>query len=280
MSKPTITSEQNQQIRDALRLRDRRRRAERQAFLIDGLREISCASDCGLVIVTAFVNEVHRQKPAVDELAARLTTAGTVVHEVAAKAFQRLAYGDRDDGMVAVAEMPSSSLATLALPPSPLVVVVEGLEKPGNLGAVLRCADGAGADVVLVAEGITDLYNPNVVRASMGTLFALDVIEVSTPEAMEWLRRKKLSIVAARPNGDHRYDEVDLRRPTAIVLGSEAEGLSGAWQADDIETVSLPMLGCADSLNVSAAAAVLLYEAVRQRQQHRGGDTTSSAAKK
>jgi TrmH family RNA methyltransferase len=143
--------------------------------------------------------------------------------------------------------------------------VLESVEKPGNLGAVLRSADGAGLDALIAADLRTDLYNPNAIRASLGTIFTLPVAVADSRETLDWLRGRGLAIVAARVDGSVPYTEVDYRRPTAIVFGSEAEGLSEAWRAPDVTAVRLPMLGAADSLNVSAAAAVLFYEARRQR---------------
>ena len=141
------------------------------------------------------------------------------------------------------------------------------MEKPGNLGAVLRSADAAGVSAVIVADGRTDLYNPNAIRASLGTIFTLPVCEAASGEVLAWLRQRKYNIFAARVDGSVAYTAVDYRGPTAIVLGSEAAGLSSIWTGDDIQAVRLPMLGVADSLNVSVTAAVLFYEALRQRKE-------------
>ena len=162
-----------------------------------------------------------------------------------------------------------ADLSDLRLPPNPLVAVLEGLEKPGNVGAILRSADAAGVDAVIVADGRTDLYNPNTIRASLGTVFRENVCEATTAETIEWLRNRELTIVAARPDAEQSYSEVDFRSGAAIVLGSEADGLSDAWRGTNITPVRLPMLGMADSLNVSTTAAVLFYEALRQRGQSR-----------
>jgi TrmH family RNA methyltransferase len=151
------------------------------------------------------------------------------------------------------------------LRPDPLVVVVEAVEKPGNLGAILRTADGAGADAVIAADARTDLFNPNAIRASLGTIFALPVAAAPSGEVLERLASAGARILAARVDADGLYTEADLRGPLAVVLGSEAEGLTSAWDDPRVEPVRIPMRGAADSLNVSVAAAVLLYEAVRQR---------------
>jgi TrmH family RNA methyltransferase len=181
------------------------------------------------------------------------------------EAFAKLAYGDRLDGIVSVAETPLHRLADLDLPANPLIGVIEGIEKPGNLGAVLRTADGAGLSAVIVAEPGTDLLNPNVIRASLGTIFSVPVAVASSGEVLAWLQERDISIVAARVQGSVDYTVADYRGPTAIALGSEARGLSDAWAELATASVHIPMLGVADSLNVSATAAILFYEARKQR---------------
>jgi TrmH family RNA methyltransferase len=151
------------------------------------------------------------------------------------------------------------------LPDCPLVGVLEGAEKPGNVGAVLRSADGAGLSALIVADGGTDLFNPNAIRASLGTIFTVPVATATTAETIDWLTGHGLAVYAARVDGSVPYTVADFRRPAAIVLGSEAEGLTAAWAGDWLTAVRLPMQGAADSLNVSATAAVLFYEALRQR---------------
>ncbi len=204
----------------------------------------------------------------------RLAAVGATVHHVSAPVMAKLAFGDRSDGVVAVIRSPIVALGAVAVPEDALVVVLEGVEKPGNLGAVLRSADGAGAHAVVAASPRTDLANPNAIRASAGTIFALPVAEAPTDAVLAWAREHGLRIVATRLDVDARpYTEVDLRGPVALVLGTEDDGLSDSWRGADIETIRLPMHGIADSLNVSVTAAVLLYEARRQRDRHRtGGD--------
>jgi TrmH family RNA methyltransferase len=202
--------------------------------------------------------------------------AGHRATEVSEPVLVRIAFGDRTDGIVLVIRMPRPTLAEVRLSsaPAPLIAVVEGVEKPGNLGAILRSADGAGLDAVVAADPRTDLANPNVIRASLGTIFARPVVAASTADTLTWLRQSGLAIVAARVDGATDYAAQDFRGPIAIVLGAEAEGLSAAWQAPDIRAVRLPMHGVADSLNVAATAAVLFYEARRQRD---AGPTSGEA---
>ena len=259
-----IESARNPRVRAALELRDRRARDRAGLTLVDGQREVGRALDGGVAIVEAFIDEAATDV-AITALAARLSAAGARVHPTAGPALARLGFGDRTDGIVAVVRTPSTTLAELALPDDPLIVVLEGVEKPGNLGAVLRSADGAGADAVLVADPTTDPWNPNAIRASLGTIFGRPVVTASSADVLAFLRTHAIRPVAAIVEASEAYTDANLDGPLALILGSEAEGLGPMWRADDIERVHLPMHGLADSLNVSVAAAVLLYEAVRQR---------------
>jgi TrmH family RNA methyltransferase len=265
MNAPLITSRQNQHVKNAVQLRQRKWRNERGLFLVDGVREIGRAIDAGVECREAFVCEAMVDDDASREVVERLHQSAAELMLVTADVFEKLAFGDRHDGVVVVAQTPRRELATIRLPENPLVVVVENVEKPGNLGAILRTADATAADAVVVAGAGTDVYNPNTIRASVGTVFRENVCAASSADALDWLRNGELQIVAARPDAELTAFEVDYRRPTALVLGSEAEGLSGVWQGADVTAVRLPMLGAADSLNVSVTAAVVLYEALRQR---------------
>jgi TrmH family RNA methyltransferase len=203
-----------------------------------------------------------------DEARAALSAAkaaGAELFEVTPYVYVKLQFGERDDGLVVVAQTPRRLLADLRVPPQPLVAVLERIEKPGNVGAILRSADAAGVDAVIVADPGTDLFNPNTIRASLGTVFGDNVCEATTAETLAWLRQHQLRILAARPSATTEYTSANLRGPVAIVLGSEATGLTGAWNSADVTAVKLPMHGTADSLNVSTTAAVLFYEARRQR---------------
>ncbi len=196
---------------------------------------------------------------------ADLPNLGATVWHVPPEVFGKLAFGERNEGVVAVAETRRLALDELDVQAGSLIAVVESLEKPGNLGAVVRAADGAGVAAVIAADASTDFYNPNCIRASLGTVFTRPVCQATTGQTLAWLRGRGCKILAARPDATVAYTEVDYRGDTAIVLGSEADGLSDAWHAPDVIAIKLPMLGAADSLNVSATAAVLFYEALRQR---------------
>jgi TrmH family RNA methyltransferase len=268
-SHPVLTSAANPRLRAAAALRDRRARDRTGLLLVDGSREVARAIDGGVTLVEAFVAAEVPTEPDLSSLMARLAVLGVQLVPVAPKLLGLLAYGERASGIVAVATAPDASLQALRLrTPAPLVGIVEGVEKPGNLGAVCRSADGAGLDALIAAGGSTgavDPWNPNAIRASLGTVFTLPLAVAATDDVLAWLRRSALRIVAARVDGGVPYTEVDMTGPVALVLGSEAHGLTGAWSGIDVTAVKLPMLGRADSLNVAAAAAILFYEARRQR---------------
>jgi TrmH family RNA methyltransferase len=260
-----ITSPSNPRVKAAAKLRNSRQRAQQSRFLIDGVREIGRALDGGIAIDEVFAFEEQCSDREAKQLLARLDKACQSHFEVSRSVYDVLAYGSRMEGFVAVGQIPQRSLADLRLPNRPLVAVLEGVEKPGNVGAVLRSADGAGVSAVIVADGGSDLFNPNVIRSSMGTVFTMPVCSATSAEAIDWLREWQLVVYGARVDGSVDYTACDFTAGCAIVLGSEAQGLTGAWRGSDITAVRLPMLGVADSLNVSAAAAVLFYEARRQR---------------
>jgi TrmH family RNA methyltransferase len=230
---------------------------------------VARALDAGVTLVEAFVAAEASDEADVAAVAKRVAALGVPLVPVAAKLLGLLAYGERASGIVAVATAPDTSLVSLRLPASaPLVGILEDVEKPGNLGAVCRSADGAGLDAVIAAVGSVgsvDPWNPNAVRASLGTVFTLALAVATTADVLGWLRANGLRVVAARVDGSVPYTEVDLTGPVALVLGSEAHGLTAEWAGHDVMAVRLPMRGRADSLNVAAAAAILFYEARRQR---------------
>ncbi len=261
----TITSRQNPRVKDTVRLRDRRHREKQGQILIDGARELTRAIRCGVQVAEVFICETLCDSEDSRRLLEMLPECGAEVLQVTEGVFEKLAFGHRTEGLLGVAEMPRARLDDLRVPSDALVAVLEGVEKPGNLGAVLRSADAAGLSAVIAADARTDLYNPNAIRASLGTIFTMPVCAATTQQTLDWLRGQGLAVFAARVDGSTAYTLADFCRPAAIVLGSEAHGLSAAWSADDVMAVHLPMAGVADSLNVSAAAAVLFYEARRQR---------------
>lgn len=260
-----LTSLANPRVKAATALRERRERDQTGLTLIDGAREVRRALDAGGLVVEAFICEPMLAGADARAVLDRLRADGTVVHSTSEAVFAKVAFGQRAEGVVAVVRIPSLRLDGLDLPADPLVVVIEGVEKPGNVGAVLRTADGAGADAVVAADPRTDLFNPNAIRASAGTVFSVPLAAATALETIGWLHGRGLRIVAARVDADRLYSDVDLTGPLAIILGTESHGLTEAWTDPAIQAVRLPMLGVADSLNLSVSAAVLLYEAWRQR---------------
>lgn len=261
-----IASTANERVKAVVRLRDRRERDRTGLTVVDGAREVRRAIEAGVEVESLYVVDPVAAGDATAALEAAVAR-GIRPWTVSAVVAERLAFGDRPDGIVAVVRRPEATLASIALPADPLVVVIDGVEKPGNVGAILRTADGAGADAVIVTDPATDLYNPNAIRASIGTIFALRPVVATADETRAFLVAHGIRIVAARVDGDRRHSDADLRGPLAIVVGSEATGLGAAWAAPGVEAVRLPMHGAADSLNVSVAAAILLYEARRQRDR-------------
>ncbi len=260
-----ISSVQNPLVKETVRLRDRRARDERQLLLIEGYRELRRALDAGHPIQTLLYCRDLFLGANEDALLADAAARGARRVACTAAVFRKVAYRDRPDGLLGIAPQVRRALADLALPAAPLILVAESIEKPGNLGTMLRSADATGVDAVLVCDRTTDIFNPNVVRASIGTLFTRPVVECAADEGLAWLRARGVRIVAASPHATRRYTAADLRPATAIVVGSEQYGLASRWLDQADEQVAIPMRGAADSLNVAAAATILLYEALRQR---------------
>lgn len=266
MPSPPITSLQNQRVKDAAKLRDRRQRDKQRRILIDGARELRRAIDSGVELLEIFVCPPLCRTSEAQGLLVLLDSCGAEILPVTAEVFAKLAFGERAEGVLGVARTPAARLDDLEPPPGSLVAVVESVEKPGNLGAVLRSADAAGLSAVIAAGQGVDLYNPNVIRASLGTVFTLPVAAALADETKLWLGSRGFRVYAARVDAEQFYTDVSYAGDAAIVLGSEAAGLSDAWSGPGVTPVKLPMRGAADSLNLSAAAAVIFYEALRQRQ--------------
>jgi len=278
----SITSAANPRVREAARLRDSDARRETGMTLIDGRRELARAVAAGVAMEEVFVDADSAASLLHDDAAAAprdtpdepclasLAAGGTRITGLSRKAFERIAFGSRNEGVVAVARYRAGTLADFAVANDRPVLVIEGVEKPGNLGAILRTADAAGLAGVIVCDGRTDPANPAVIRASLGTVFTVPLAVASVAESIGWCRSHARRVVAAMPTGTILWHEARLAGRTAILLGSEAHGISDAWpQAASagtihLETVRLTMAGAADSLNVSATTAVLAYEAVRQ----------------
>jgi TrmH family RNA methyltransferase len=256
-----ITSLQNPKVKDVVRLRDRRPRDESDLFLIEGYRELKRALDAGRQIQTLFYCPELFLGTNEHALISKCKAALQCTKEV----FAKISYRDRPDGLLAVAPQKHLKLADLKLKKNPFLVVAESIEKPGNLGTILRSCDAAGVDAVIVCDPTTDIHNPNVVRSSVGTLFTLPVIEASSEETLSYLKQHKIAVVAGTPHAKSTFTEADLKVPLAIVVGTEQYGLTENWMKKADIAVRIPMFGVADSLNVASATTLLLYEVVRQR---------------
>ncbi len=263
---PRIASPHNPRFKQALKLRQGRARAKQQRILVDGQREITLALAAGVRVDQVFVDESRLHGQELDDWLRGCTTRGVDVVVLTSALMSRLGYGDRHDQCVATAEAPRRSLEDLRLPAHPLLVVLEGVEKPGNLGAVVRSADAAGIDAVIVADGRTDLFNPNAIRASRGTIFTVPLCAARAADVARWLEAEQLQILVARLDASRTYDRYDYCAGTAFVLGNEADGVSELWRDARYAGVKLPLAGSADSLNVAVTAAILCYEAGRQRR--------------
>jgi TrmH family RNA methyltransferase len=261
-----IISPSNPRIRNILKLQaNSRDRRKQNLFVIEGFREISRAMESGIEIAELYIcTEVDKNRKGQE-----LTYRGKInpVFEVGREVFSRIAYREGSDGLIALAVPGNLSLTNLILRKNPLVLILESVEKPGNLGAIMRTADAAGIDAVIVCDPLTDIYNPNAIRSGLGCTFSCQVAVCTSDEAINWLRANNIKIFAAAlTDSALLYHTIDYRVPTAIVMGTESTGLSKEWLYQSAAQIIIPMKGIADSMNVSTSAAVLVFEAVRQRQ--------------
>jgi len=269
----TITSPQNPRVKRIIKLNDRRARDEARQTVVEGVREVGLALGRGIVPVEAWLCPELIEGAEAEKTAAHLRTiAATGMSElflVSPEVFAKMAYRGESGGLLLVIAYRPLGLDDLQFRGAPFLVVVEEAEKPGNLGAILRTADAAGADAVVVPTPAggkgTDIHNPNVIRASLGACFTVPTVATGNDEAIRWLKQRGIAIVAATPAAEALYTNTDLTGPVAVAVGSEAWGLSDTWLAAADRRVRIPMAGEVDSLNLSASAALLMYEVVRQR---------------
>lgn len=261
-----ITSIHNPRVKQLLALRERREREQAGRMLVEGHDEISLALDCGAQPAALYYCPALIRVPARQALLDRARQAGAELIELNERVFEKVAYRDGPDGWLAVFPLIRRRLADLTLRARPLLLVAEAVEKPGNLGAMLRTADAAGLDALISCDPNTDLGNPNVVRSSKGALFSVPVAEAGSAETIAWLRERGIAIVAATPAAAQDFDRLDLSGPLAVVVGAEKTGLTRLWLDQADMQARIPMTGRVNSLNVSIAAALLVYEAVRQRR--------------
>ena len=256
MPEPQITSPTNDRIKRLVRLRDRRHRDQEGVFVVEGLREVSRAVSAGLRPREVYQPADHPQ-----------SSFGEIVFPCSPEALAKASYRSSRDAVIAVFDQFDTSLDRIAVGSDPLILMAEGLEKPGNLGAILRTADAVGAEAVIAVDSKIDPFNPNSVRASTGAIFSVPFAAAGLPEAVKWLRMQGVALLAASPNGDKSPWDVDLTGPVALMIGAEDFGLSAAAIEQADRLVRIPMLGSVDSLNASVSMAILAYEAVRQRSR-------------
>ena len=281
-----ITSAQNPKIKNLLLLQEKSKaRREQGLFVVEGRRELEHCREAGFTIRTLFVcpsifgdidsaenyflcSCPKNQFPAESQSVLRHPTHSEApsIIEIPEALYRKVAYRESTEGIIAEVEYKSLKLKDLQLPENPLIMVLESVEKPGNLGAVLRSADAAGVDTVIFCDPLTDLYNPNLIRASIGAVFTVPTVLASSQEAIAFLQERGIQILTAQLQDSSLYYDVDMRRGTALVMGTEATGLTDLWRKAASAHIRIPMLGRLDSLNVSVSAAILLFEAVRQRQ--------------
>ena len=287
-----ITSAQNPKIKNLLLLQEKSKaRKEQGLFVVEGRREIEHCLEAGYTIHTLFlcpeiynVNNVEKKETFLTAEVGQkffdlfsgekfLVRGGeksfvpkATIIEITPEIYRKVAYREGTEGVIAEVEYKALSLEDLRLPEKPLVVVLEAVEKPGNLGAVLRSADAAGADAVIICDPLTDLYNPNLIRASIGAIFTVPTVAASSDDVIDFLKIRGIAILTAQLQDSSLYYDTDMKRGTAIVMGTESTGLTDKWRRAADAHIRIPMLGQLDSLNVSVSAAILLFEAVRQRQ--------------
>lgn len=258
---PTITSHQNPKIKNVLSLEKSRERQQQGSFIIEGLQEVSLAMSAGYRLTSVFFC------PAIvpAEVVLNVVKEEHVLIPVEKPVFEKIAYRDSTEGIVAIAGQKTHTLHALHLSGNPLIIVLEAVEKPGNLGAILRTADASRSDAVIICDPKTDFYNPNVIRSSVGCLFTTQTAAADSQQTIRWLRENNIQILVTDLEAAVTYHTIDLTKPTAIVMGTESTGISDTWKQEADHRIVIPMRGTIDSLNVSNAAAVIVFESLRQR---------------
>ncbi|HHN47351.1 MAG TPA: RNA methyltransferase [Bacteroidales bacterium] len=259
-----ISSFQNPRVKDIVKMHRSKVRREKGLMLVEGLREVLLAIDAGfetefLMVCPALFQEEYL-------LPAQNLITEQTCFEVSKGIFAKMAYREKSDGILAVMRTSANKLEEIKLSTNPLLIVLESVEKPGNLGAILRTADAANADAVLVCDPLTDVFNPNVIRSSLGCVFTRQLATCTSEQALDWLRKNEIEPLATSLSGTKHHYQCNLKKPLAFILGTEADGLSNFWLSNVKLHVKIPMHGTIDSLNVSVSTAILLYEALRQRE--------------
>ena len=256
-----ITSTRNPRIKSLINLQKPKERKARGLFIIEGYRELIQAVHAGYEVMEMY----YCPEIAGNKLSEFPQSNFSEVFEIDKKVYEHLAYRDSTEGFVAVAKMRHHEIQDIILPSEPLILILETIEKPGNLGAVLRTADAANIDAVILCDNRTDLYNPNVVRSSLGCIFTRQIALLDSGSTIKWLKEKKIQIIVSSLQAEHYYHTTGFTSPSAIIMGSESNGISDQWIDAADKIVKIPMYGRVDSMNVSVSAAIFIYEAIRQR---------------
>ncbi len=294
MKTETVTSAQNPKIKELLALQEKAKaRREKGLFVVEGRRELGHCIEAGFDVRSVFVCKEIAGEKEMDEIFGYIAPSaqrdadiaaaaqhdndiasadgtlnrkdGPNIIEVPKELYRKIAYREGTEGIIAEVRVRKRNLEDLDLRENPLIIVLESVEKPGNLGAVLRSADACGVDAVIVCDPATDMYNPNLIRASIGAVFSVQTVAAGSEEVIGWLKSRGIKILTAQLQDSELYYDTDMTCGTAIVMGTEATGLTDIWRRNADAHIRIPMLGRLDSLNVSVSAAILLYEAVRQR---------------
>lgn len=265
MEESIITSTQNAKVKHVVALQQKSAQRRKEGlFVVEGRRELMHCLEAGYEIAECFVLDKLADLADLADLAP-LGSLESLVSLVSPQVYEKMAYRGSTEGVIAVVRERQRSLEDLQLSASPLIIVLERVEKPGNLGAVLRSADAAKADAVIICDPLTDLYNPNLIRSSIGAIFSVPCVACSSEDCIAFLKARGIQILTAQLQDSSLYYDTDMLRGTAIVMGTESTGLTEVWRQAADAHIRIPMLGQLDSLNVSVSAAILLFEAVRQR---------------
>lgn len=258
-----ITSLQNPRVKDVVKMHRAKARRESGLIIVEGLREVLLAIEAG--VKTEYMMVCPSLFPEASFVAIQKLLDKQKCFEVSRQVFAKMAYREQSDGLLAVMQAVDLKLNDLKLSSNPLLIVLESVEKPGNLGAILRTADATAVDAVIICDPLIDMYNPNVIRSSVGSVFTKQVIACTSAEALDWLKQNNIKPFAAVLTAKSLHYHSDFSKPLAFIMGSESDGLSDLWLKNINSEVKIPMLGKIDSLNISTSTAVLVYEAVRQR---------------
>jgi len=260
-----LTSLKNPKVKYVYKLRNRRFREKEQKTLLEGYRELTRSSEYGMKVLEVYYCPSMFLGENEFPLLESLREQGIKTYEVTEPILEKIAYRERPEGLIAIAQIQSHTLEDIPVVENGLYLIAESIEKPGNLGSILRSADASGVNGIILCDKCTDIYNPNVIRASTGALFSVPLAECTAQEAYDWVRENNIKVLAATPHTDNIHTDADMTQSVAIAVGTEQSGLTDFWMNEADIKVKIPMLGKIDSLNVATATTIMLYEAARQR---------------